>query len=318
MLARERRLFARRSLRARAAALLTAALATLSAACGEPPEKRPPKLVCPPPPEPTHQAVVVGTIGKLHLAESRYPLSKLGDVLTAFKPDLVLVGVRVDPYREGHLEDGGFEMTYVRHVARQRGIDVEPIDWFREQDFGVQPSPVEPWDESEIAKREAEVLSATRMLTFEQANAAELEEKVFLAVTAEARHRSGNPLVSRQKAWIQHLTASAVLRRDRPRRVLAFVDVYDRLPVDLALRTLRYEAKSPVEVVARSKETMVPDVPTDVVAEWKASLARARGKAEAATGPAQAFWAERAKVLEVAVERQGACCVTQAALTLSR
>jgi hypothetical protein len=298
--------------RALGAALL---LGALTAACGEPPEKRPSKVPkCPPPPEPAYQSVVVGTIGKLHLVESRYPLTRLGDVLAAFKPDLVLLAVRVDPYREGHLEDGSFEMTYVHHVARQRGVEVEPIDWFREQDLGAPLPPVDPWDETEIAKREADVLGVPRLFTFEQANAPELEQKVFLAVNAEARHRGGNPLVTRRQAWVQGLVASAVTRHDRPRRVLAYVDVFDRPTVDLATRALGYDPRTPADVVARSKDAIVPDVPSEVVAEWKGQLDRARANAAKAEGAAKAFWAERERALEVAVERKGSCCVTQAAL----
>src|SRR4051812_8332827 len=100
-------------------ALLALAFSTSAVALGgcDPedrvPAKSPKAKPCPPPPEPAYQAEVVGTIGKYHLVESRYPLSRLGDAFAAFKPDLVLVAVRVDPFREGHLEDASFEMTYV-------------------------------------------------------------------------------------------------------------------------------------------------------------------------------------------------------------
>src|SRR5688572_25408348 len=109
-----------------------AILALCAASCGgSDPHEKPKAPRCPPPPEPSHQAVVVGTIGRMHLAESRYSVTRLAEVLAAFKPDLVLVAVRVDPYREDHLEDASFEMTYVNHLAKARGIPVEPIDWFR-------------------------------------------------------------------------------------------------------------------------------------------------------------------------------------------
>ena len=294
------------------AAFAVAALAL--AACGEPPPKKPAKYACPPPPEPTHQSVVVGTIGKLHLVESRYPLSKLGDVIVALKPDLVLLGVRVDAYREGHLEDGSFEMTYVQHVAKQRGIEIEPIDWFREQDLGVTPPAVEPWDEAEIAKREAAVLGEPRLFTFEQANGNELEAKIFLAFGAEQRHRNGNGVVTRRQANLQSLVASAIARHDKPKKVVAFVDVFDRPTVDLAIRALGYDARTPAEAMAKSKDGIIPDIPPEVVAEWKAQLDRAHAKTTGAEGPAKGFWAEREQVLKVAVERKAACCVTQAAL----
>ena len=273
----------------------------------------------PPPPEPAYQAMVVGTIGKMHMAESRYPLSKLADALTVFKPDLVLVGVRVDPYREGHLEDASFEMTYVSHLARQKSISVEPIDWFREQDLAAPAAAAEPWDEAEIAKREAEILSLPQIYTFEQANGAELEQKVLLATDAEARHRVGNPLAARRHAWMQHLAASAITRHDRPKRVLAYVDVLDRPTVDMLLHGIGYTMADPFTLVTKSKNETIADIPGDVMNDWRAQLDRARAKSEGAKTPGdKAFWTERERALSVVVDKHGACCVPQSAFTTER
>jgi hypothetical protein len=232
--------------------------------------------------------------------------------------ELVLVGVRVDAFREDRFEDASFEMAYVVHVARQRGAAVEPIDWFREQDLAASPPDVEPWDALEIAKRETEVLSQPKALTFEQANDADLMRRVMLAGGAEARHRAGAPLASRRRAWMQELAASAVARFGKPRRVLAVVDVLDRPAVDAALHASGYAMKSPVEVAAAGKEVMMTDVPQDVVATWKAGLARAHAKAEAAAGPERTFWTERERVLQLAVDKRGACCVSQTTLAGAR
>lgn len=303
----------------RALALLFAVVAL--AGC-EPQDRVPPRepksRPCPPPPEPAYQATVVGTIGKLHMVESRYPLSRLGDVLAAFKPDLVLVAARVDPFHEGRLEDASFEMTYVASLAKQHGVAVEPIDWFREQDLGAPAAAVEPWDESEIAKKEAEVLALPRLYNFEQANGSELAEKVLLANAAEARHRSGNPLVARRHAWLQQLSASAVSRHGRPKRVLAYVDVLDRPSVDLLLHGLGYTTKEPVAVLSKAKEEMIADIPTDVMNEWRAQLERTRARVEAAKTPAEkAFWSDRQRTLQVAVDKRATCCVSQAALAVA-
>ena len=302
------------------ALLVLAAMASL-AGC-EPSERVParaPKAPpCPPPPEPAYQAAVVGTIGKMHMVESRYPLSKLGDVLAAFKPELVLVAARVEPFHEGRLEDASFEMTYVANLAKQHGIAVEPIDWFREQDLGAPPAPVEPWDEAEIAKKEADVLGLPRLYNFERANGAELEEKVLLATGAEARHRSGNPLVARRHAWVQHLAASAVSRHGRPKRVLAYVDVLDRPVADALLHSVGYALKEPVSLVSKAKEEMISDMPADVVNDWRAQLDRTRGRIEGAKTPAEkAFWSDRQRTLQVAVEKRATCCVSQSALTVT-
>lgn len=306
---------------ARVAAILGMAVAMACAAC-EPgdraPARSPKPRPCPPPPEPAYLAAVVGTIGKMHMVESRYPLSKLGDVLSTFKPDLVLVAVRVEAFREAQLEDASFEMTYVSHLAKQHGINVEPIDWFREQDLVASVAAAEPWDVSEIVKKEAEVLGQPPLYTFEQANGAELEQRVMLANGAQARHRAGNPLTARRQAWIQHLVANAVSRHGRPRRVLAYVDVLDRPAVDLVLHGVGYTMREPVDLVSKSKDEMIAGIPVDVTNDWRAQLDRTRSKLEAAKAePEKAFWAGRQRSLAVVVDKRGACCVTQSALTNS-
>jgi hypothetical protein len=291
--------------------LLSLALLGL-AACGPPEESKMKPPPCPPPPEPEHQAVVVGTIGKLHLVESRYPLATLAETMAVFKPDLVLVAVRVEPFRENRLEDASFEMTYVQWLAKTRGAAVEPIDWFRFEDLEAKLPPVEPADETSIEARETDILAAPKMYTFEQANGLELEEKLLLAQGSRARHRSGDALASKRRAWIQHLAADAAIRFNRPKKVLAYVDVLDRPAIDMVLSALGYASRTPVDVLAKSKEGLAAgDVPSEVVSEWRAEAVRAR--ANAAKGDA-AFWKERAKVLEIAVEKKGGCCVTQSAL----
>jgi hypothetical protein len=305
---------------ARGLALLAVGLLLLGCEPSERVPARGPKPPpCPPPPEPAYQAAVVGTIGKMHMIESRFPLSKLGDVLASFKPDLVLVAVRVDPFREGHLEDASFEMTYIANLAKQHRVAVEPIDWFREQDLGAPETAAEPWDEVSIAKKEAEVLTQPRLYNFEQANGTELEEKVLLATAAEARHRSGNPLVTRRHAWMQHLAASAVSRHGRPKRVLAYVDVLDRPALDLLLHGVGYAMKEPVALVSKSKDEMISDIPLDVMNEWKAQIDRARSHVENAKTPAEkAFWTDRQRTLQVVVDKRAACCVPQSALAAER
>lgn len=242
------------------------------------------------------------------MVESGYPLSRLGDVLTAFKPDLVLLGVRVDPYRERRLEDASFEMTYVDHFARQRGIVVEPIDWYRDEDIGAPAEKVEPWDATEIAKRETELLGRSPHYTFEQANGAELEEQLLLATTALVRYHGGAPVFGRRRAWMQHLSATAVARHGRPKRVLAFVDVVDRPTVDMALHTIGYATKAPTAIALGAKETVGPDVPAPVLSEYAEQLKRLRGK-ELPPGPLRDAAMLRARVLEVAVKERGVCCV---------
>ncbi len=293
------------------------AITALAAAC-DPSERLParnPKCPpCPPPPEPVYQSVVVGTIGKMHMVESQYPLSRLGDVLASFKPELVLVAIRVDAFREDRLEDASFEMTYITHLARQHGASVEPVDFFRNQDFGVAPAAVEPWDAAEIARKETDVLSAPRLYTFEQANGQELIERVLVANAASARFRNGDPNAARRRGWMEALTMSAIGRHSRPKRVLAYVDVLDRASISGVLSSAGYTMKAPAEVVAKGKEVMIGDVPPEVLAAYKVQADRAKDRAEKASGAEKAFWDERRQVLSVVVERRATCCVTQAAL----
>lgn len=298
-----------------ASALGAVVLAACTVACGPAMQEKPKPPPCPPPPEPELQSVVVGTIGKMHLVESRYELSRLGDVFAAFKPDLVLVAVRTDALREDRLEDASFEMTYARHLAKARGVPVEPIDWFREDDLVAPPAALDPYDVAEIERREAQILRAPRLYTFEQANGAELSEKVLLATSAAARHRGGDPLASRRRAWIEHLTADAVSRHGKPKRVLAFVDVLDRPAVDLVLRGVGYDGRTPVDVIAKAKEVLAGDIPGEVLDAYRAQLARAKVRAAKASGAEKSFWDERAHVLEVVVDKKAGCCVTQAALS---
>lgn len=298
------------------AGALFATLASFAIACGPDAHEKPKAPPCPPPPEPALQSVVVGTIGKMHLVESRYALPRLGDVFAAFKPDLVLVGVRVDAFRQDRLEDASFEMTYAAHLARSRGVAVEPIDWFREEDLAAPLAALEPYDVAEIERREAAPLRAPRLYTFEQANGAELGEKVLLAIGASARHRGGDPLATKRRAWIQHLAADAVSRHGKPARVLAFVDVLDRPAVDLVLRGVGYLGKAPTDVVEEAKEVLAAgDVPGEVLDAYRAQLGRARESAEKASGAEKVLWEERAHVLGIVVDKKAGCCVTQAALS---
>jgi hypothetical protein len=210
-------------------------------------------------------------------------------------------------------------MSYVTNLARQHGAAVEPIDWFREQDLGAPPAAVEPWDEAEIAKREAEVLVAPKLYNFEVANGTELAEKVLLATDAEARHRSGNPLVSRRHAWMQQLAGSAVSRNGRPKRVLAYVDVLDRPIVDHLLHGVGYTMKEPPAVLAKSKDEIIADIPADVMNDWRAQLLRAGARVESAKTPGEkAFWADRQRTLSVVVDKKAACCVPQLSLAADK
>jgi hypothetical protein len=84
--------------------------------------------------EPDLVATVIGTVGRDHLLKDGYPLTKIADIIEVFKPDMILIQIRADAYKQQDLEDASFEMTYVNSVAGTAGVDVEPIDWFKDED----------------------------------------------------------------------------------------------------------------------------------------------------------------------------------------
>lgn len=84
--------------------------------------------------EPDLVAIVVGTVGRDHLTKDGYPLTKIADIIDTFKPDMILLQARQEPFKKQQLEDASFEMTYVNGVAGTAGVDTEPFDWFRDDD----------------------------------------------------------------------------------------------------------------------------------------------------------------------------------------
>ena len=258
-------------------------------------------------PEPELQAMVVGTIDKDHLTQGGYPLSKLGDVFDAFKPDLVLVQIRPDAYKDNKLEDGPFEMAYVNTVAGSRGIDVEPIDYYKDSDYGASPPAPDP-SEADQYKMEAGWLDSLSPYTFEQANTRETSLKILDATNASMRFLKGNPVWSRRVAWITHNAAEAVKKR-KAKKVLAFVNILLRPYVEMRLMSTGAVLREPVEVVNKSGESReVGTVPQPVVVEWQRGLDRLRDKLPR-RGPERTPILAKIAILEAAVNKQGACCV---------
>ena len=88
--------------------------------------------------EPDLVGTVIGTIGRDHLAKDGYPLSRIADIIDVFKPDMLLIQIRPEPFKKQELEDASFEMTYVNGVAGTAGVETVPFDWF--QDTDVMPA----------------------------------------------------------------------------------------------------------------------------------------------------------------------------------
>jgi hypothetical protein len=262
-------------------------------------------------PEPELQAMVVGTIDKEHLTTQGYPFSKIGDAFDAFKPDLVLVQVRPDAAKDNKLEDAPIEQTYVNDIVGSRGIDMEPIDWFREIEMGM-PLPNPESTDVESYKREAGWLDAYDPMTFEQANSRETSQKILVALNARARYLGGNALWEKRQAWIQHNAAEAMKKHKGVRRVMVVIQVMHRPELEMYLQNMGAVIRNAADVVAKASETREAGaVPATTVTQWKQELNRLKEKLESAPkkGPERVPLAAKIAVLQVAVDKSGACCV---------
>ena len=117
---------------------------------------------------------------------------------------------------------------------------------------------------------------------------------------------------------MQQLAADAALRHGKPRKILAYVDVFDRPSIDAVLSGVGYVSRTAADVIKASTEALAAgDVPAELVATWQAESERAHARAAKTSAAAEKdFWTDRAKVLDVAVEKKGGCCVTS--VTFSR
>jgi len=256
-------------------------------------------------PEPDLQGMVIGTIDKDHLVQSAYPLARLGDAFDAFKPDLVLIQVRPDGYRKHELEEGPFEMTYVNQVAGARGIDTEPIDWYLDNEVAIPALP-DPGD-ADALKLETGWLDAMPPPTFDQANGLELMLKVRDALDARARYLHGNPAWARRVGWIRH-NAIEAMNKHKPRKVMAYVNILLRPALQELLASMGAVMRDPVDVVKHATEAREGTVPVPVLDEWRRSLDRMRDRLPR-KGPERLPMLGKIQVWEVAVQKNGICCV---------
>jgi hypothetical protein len=261
--------------------------------------------------EPALQAMVIGTIDKEHLTTQGYPFSKIGDAFDAFKPDLVLVQVRPDAAKDNKLEDAPIEQTYVNDVVGSRGIDMEPIDWFHEMEMGM-PLPSPESTDAEAYKRDAGWLDTYEPMSFEQANSRETSERILSALNARARYLGGNALWEKRQAWIQHNAGEAMKKHKGVRRVMVVIQVMHRPELEMYLQNMGAVIRNAADVVAKATETReAGTVPAPVVARWREELNRLRDKLDHAPkkGPERVPILAKMQILQVAVDKAGACCV---------
>ncbi len=291
-------------------AILITALMTSS--CASPPPPMSPRS-----PEKTSSnapnAIVIGTAHKGHLLVADYPITKLGDVLSSYKPDLVLVEIRPEAFASGHLEDGPIEMTYVVVTARAMGIDVEPIDWWRGEDLGA-PAPASDAEaerayDVEFGALEKKIVSYA---SFAELNSPERSREFLRVENARARFGVGyENSWHRRQAWF-HERARAAIEKHHARRVAAFVGFEHRPELEAFLAAFGEQITDPTSLNFPASPTH--PVSPQIVASWREGLTRLR--AELATAPERTQPALKSKIRywEVAVERSGACCVDESAL----
>ena len=225
----------------------------------------------------------------MHMVESRYPLSKLGDVLAAFKPDLVLVAVRVDAVPRGPPR-GRLVRDDVRGEPRQAARRLGRADR-----LVPRAGPRRRRRARRAVGRGGDRAEGGRR----SSAAAALHVRAGERRRARRRRCSSRPAPRRAIApairWPRAVTHGSSTsprapssRHGRPKRVLAYVDVLDRPAVDLAARTASAtRRRSPRDRHRKAKEEMIGDIPPDVMGdvEGRSSSARAPRSTSAKTAP---------------------------------
>lgn len=244
------------------------------------------------------EVMVVGTEHGGHVTEPGYPMSTLGSILEAYRPDLVLVEIRPEAFAAGRYEDGPIEMSYVTLVAKKHGVAVEPIDWWRDMDLGKKP-PVFDRDGDELFEhdfgKEAEALD--RYGTFEELNSPERARRWLAMRNAQTRLGAGEGVTwARRQAWFHHLAREAIAKH-RARRVLAFVGFAHRPELEAYLVENGMHAHNP-RVLPRKEAT----VPPEVVTFWREGAERLR--------KTKGF-EKKAASWERAIQLRGGCCTKQ-------
>jgi hypothetical protein len=285
--------------------------------CGGPASNATPSSPVAPP---AFTSMVVGTAHRGHLQVADYPLTKLDELLDAFRPDLVLVEIRPQPFAEGRLEDGPLEMSYVTVQARRRGVPVEPIDWYRDEDLGRETSEdpeARRAFEAEVGDKERETDS---FAPFAVLNGAERARDFLTVENAGARFGlADNAQWHRRQSWF-HRQALAAIEKRHAHRVAAFVGFAHRPELDAWLVTAGAASTSPARLLAEHPSRPTPAPPAGVTDEivhvWQAGIERLRARAERADPTARRRLAAKIRYWEIAVERRGLCCVDDRAFAM--
>ncbi len=269
------------------------------------------KAPCPVcPPEPPTKAMVLATIHEFHLAQSGFPFSRLGDVMDAYRPDMILVDVPQDALKGTHPEDASIELEYIKHVAGTRSTDLIAVGPEREEQ-AVSPKP-EKGDEDALA-REAGWLGepGAYNMTFEQANGIDGSLKILSALSARIRYLKGDPDWTRREAWLEQ-QVDKVIADKQPKRMLVVVDPINRATLEAHIFERGIGIVNPVKVVNDSKEKRDEGaVPTVVLSAWHEHLSKVQDRLHRLRPGQDRSWLEyKVNVLQLAIDKHGSCCVS--------
>lgn len=285
-------------------ALLSLVVAFVALGCGP---RTPPASSTAAAPE--REAMVVATIHKGHLMQARYPLGLLCRIVDAYRPDLVMVEVRPEPFALGHYEDGPFEMTAVTLCARRHKIEVAPIDWWLESDMSAAP-PALSADEEKAMNAELARLEEPTWPAFDLANSERELRRGLEVLNVQARYLGGNPVWTRRQAWFHHRALEAI-DRSHARRALAFVGLNHAPELSEFLAALGMKPVSPLSLPLGDLSRANDAMPDDVVAAWSDGLSRLRASVESSDGESKQRYAAKVRYFETAVARKGRCCVRE-------
>jgi len=281
------------------------------AGCTLPEERQKPKapvVTCPP--EPPVKGMVLATIHEFHLANAGFPFSRLGDVLDAYRPDMILVDTPAATLRGEHPEDASIELEYIKYIASTRATDLVSIAPDRE-DSPLSPQ-VDKGDEDALA-RAAGFLNDPQAnnLTFEQSNGADGSRKIAAALNARERYLQGDPDDVRREAWLEH-SVDKVLDEKQPKRVLVIVDPINRALLEAHLYERGLGMVNPVKAVSQSKEKRdETSVPSGVLSVWNERLNALQDRLHRLRPGVDRSWLEyRVNVFQIAVDKHGSCCVS--------
>lgn len=263
------------------------------------------KKICPPEPETT--ALVIATIGDKHLSTNGYAFSRIGDVIDAYRPDVILVDVHPKMLKGDREFEAPLELAYIDYAAATKSTEVFAIGEVRE-DAPLTPK-ADKEDEGALAK-EGTGLEDLLVGSFDEINGADGTRKVMGILNARARYLKGNPDWSRHEAWIEH-QADAAMDVKKPSRVLLMTSSTHRGGLEQHMRQRGYGVKDPVDVIKTAKEERESNtVSEEVMNRWKRQADELRNDLRAVHPVHDRAWLEwRVGVVELALRRNGGCCV---------